>query len=52
MGSIGYLALGPIPPFTANLTSIIAGLVITGFAGSIPWVSKNGTLIEPPLYCL
>ena len=38
MGSVGYLSLGPIPPFEPNLASVIMGLMITGLAGSIPWV--------------
>ena len=46
LGAVGYLALGPIPPFDVNLASILMGLFITGFAGSIPWVSEQIDLIQ------
>ena len=39
LGSLGYLALGPIPPLDASMGTVVVGLIITGFAGSIPWVS-------------
>ena len=40
LGGAGYLALGPIPPFEPNLATVILGLAVTGFAGSIPWVRQ------------
>ena len=50
LGGVGYLALGPIIPFTANTVSIIIGLCITGFAGSIPWVSGLPCLLKATRY--
>lgn len=46
LGSIGYLSLGPLPPFEPSLASVIMGLIITGLAGSIPWVSGLPCLLK------
>eukprot|EP00116_Pleurobrachia_bachei_P005338 sb/3465600/ len=46
LGSAGYCVLGPIPPFDPTLFSIIMGLAVTGFAGSIPWVAGLPCLLK------
>ena len=46
MGGLGYLAMGPIPPLDPSMGTVVVGLCVTGFAGSIPWVSAKGPRIK------